>query len=73
MPPFTLLLITTLVLVLFVFMLTSFALRIVPEYRRLVVFRLGRAACRRGASLEPSQVGFALEWQRMSDSYRMKA
>lgn len=52
MPPFTLLLITTLVLVLFVFMLIlSSALRIVPEYKRLVVFRLGRLIGMRGPGL----------------------
>ncbi len=51
MPPFTLLLITTLVLVLLIFMLTASALRIVPEYKRLVVFRLGRLIGARGPGL----------------------
>ncbi len=51
MPPFTLLLITTAVLVLFILVMTSSALRIVPEYKRLVVFRLGRMIGARGPGL----------------------
>ncbi len=52
MPPsFTLLLITTAVLVLIVLVIISSALRIVPEYKRLVVFRLGRLLGMRGPGL----------------------
>ncbi len=51
MPPFTLLLIIALALILFVFMLTSSSLRIVPEYKRLVIFRLGRLIGARGPGL----------------------
>lgn len=51
MPPFILLAITTLVLVLFIFILAASALRIVPEYKRLVVFRLGRIIGARGPGL----------------------
>lgn len=51
MPPFILLIIISLVLVLFVFVLASSSLRIVPEYKRLVVFRLGRMLGMRGPGL----------------------
>ncbi len=51
MPPFTFLLIFTIVLFLFAFFLVYLSLRIVPEYKRLVVFRLGRIIGTRGPGL----------------------
>lgn len=51
MSPFTLLLITTALLVLFLFVFAGSSLRIVPEYKRLVVFRLGRMLGARGPGL----------------------
>jgi len=51
MPPITLLLITTAVLVLFIIVLYYSSIRIVPEYKRLVVFRLGRMIGARGPGL----------------------
>jgi regulator of protease activity HflC (stomatin/prohibitin superfamily) len=51
MPPFMLVLITTIVLVLIVLALLASAIRVVPEYKRLVVFRFGRLVGERGPGL----------------------